>query len=130
MTHYFALVEKENDTAFGITFPDVPNCFSASDELNDVMTNAVEALSFFAEDEALPVSRSLDELKADSDIIKALAEGAFLISVPVIENDARVVRANITMEAGLLNAIDETAKARKLTRSAFLAQAARREIGA
>ena len=130
MSYYFALVEKENDTAFGITFPDVPNCFSASDELNDVMTNAVEALSFFAEDEALPVSRSLDELKADNDIVKALAEGAFLISVPVIENDARVVCANITMEAGLLNAIDETAKARKLTRSAFLAQAARREIGA
>lgn len=129
MAFYFGLVEKEKDSAFGITFPDVPNCFSASDELNDVMTNAVEALSFFAEDEILPVSRGLDELKADSDIAKALAEGAFLISVPVVENDARVVRANITMEAGLLNAIDETAKARKLTRSAFLAQAARREMG-
>ena len=113
MAFYFGLVEKEKDSAFGITFPDVPNCFSASDELNDVMMNAVEALSFFAEDEILPVSRSLDELKADSDIAKALAEGAFLISVPVVENDARVVRANITMEAGLLNAIDETAKARK-----------------
>ena len=129
MPHYFALVEKEEDSAFGITFPDVPNCFSASDDLNDVVKNATEALSFYAEDEVLPVPRSIDELKANKSITKALAHGAFLISVPVIENDARVVRANITMEAGLLNAIDETAKARKLTRSAFLAQAARREMG-
>ena len=130
MPHYFALVEKELDSAFGVIFPDAPNCFSACDDLNDVVKNATEALSFYAEDAELPVPRSIDELKLDKSIAAALAQGAFLISVPVIENDARVVRANITMEAGLLSAIDETAKARKLTRSAFLAQAARREIGA
>jgi hypothetical protein len=57
-----------------------------------------------------------------------LAHGAFLIAVPLIEDDARVVRANITMESGMMRAVDATARARGLTRSAFLAQAARRAI--
>jgi len=38
------------------------------------------------------------------------------------------VRENVTFERGLLRAIDEAAKDRSLTRSAFLANAARREI--
>jgi hypothetical protein len=42
--------------------------------------------------------------------------------------DARVVAANISLERGMLRAIDAEAKRRKLTRSAFLAAAARREM--
>jgi len=38
------------------------------------------------------------------------------------------VRVNVTVERGLLNQIDEAAGARGLTRSAFLAQAAREKI--
>lgn len=43
--------------------------------------------------------------------------------------DAAVLRATPTFERGMLRAIDETAKSRGLTRSAFLADAARRSIG-
>jgi metal-responsive CopG/Arc/MetJ family transcriptional regulator len=57
-----------------------------------------------------------------------LSKGAFLVQVPLIENDTAVVRANVSFERGLLRAIDEAAAARGLTRAAFLAQAARREI--
>lgn len=128
MPQYFALVEKDTGSAYGVRFPDVPGCFSAADKLDDVVSNAIEALSLFAEDEALPRPRNLESIRELADIKEALAEGAFLVAVPMIENDARVVRANITMEQGLLQAIDEAAKARKLTRSAFLAQAARHEI--
>ena len=42
--------------------------------------------------------------------------------------DTRTVRANITMDAGTLAAIDQAAKQRGLTRSAFLASCARKEI--
>jgi metal-responsive CopG/Arc/MetJ family transcriptional regulator len=38
------------------------------------------------------------------------------------------VRANITIDAGLLESIDREAKLRGLTRSAFLASAAREKI--
>ncbi|MGO8972077.1 MAG: hypothetical protein ACLQNV_00915, partial [Steroidobacteraceae bacterium] len=40
----------------------------------------------------------------------------------------RPVRANLSLDAGLLDAIDEAAKAHGLTRSAFLASAAREKI--
>jgi hypothetical protein len=67
-------------------------------------------------------------LLQDGNIKAELAGGAFLISVPLVSNDTRVVSANISLERGVLKAIDEAAKRRKLTRSAFLAQAAKNEI--
>ncbi len=42
----------------------------------------------------------------------------------------RPVRANLLLDAALLEAIDEAAKARGLTRSAFIASAAREKITA
>jgi predicted RNase H-like HicB family nuclease len=128
MRYYIAVVHKDVNSAYGVHFPDVSGCFSAVDDIEDIVPNAIEALSLYAEDAQLPASRSIDELRSDPDVAADLASGAFLVAVPVIENDARVVRANITMESGMLKAIDAAAKARGLTRSAFLAQAARRAI--
>lgn len=128
MRYYIAVVHKDKDSAFGVHFPDLPGCFSAADALDDVVPKASEALALYAEDTPLPKPRNLDALRKDKSVAAHLAGGAMLVAVPYIENDARVERANITMEAGLLRAVDAAAKARKLTRSAFLAQAARREI--
>ncbi len=128
MTYYIGLVHKEKNSAFGVQFPDVPGCFSASDDMDHVVNNATEALSLWAEDATPPVPRSIEEIISETDIAADLAAGAFLISVPLTENDTRVVSANISMERGMLKAIDTAAKRRKLTRSAFLAQAARNEI--
>ncbi|MGE0240576.1 MAG: type II toxin-antitoxin system HicB family antitoxin [Parvibaculaceae bacterium] len=128
MRYYIAVVHKDEDSSFGAHFPDLPGCFSAADTLDEVVPKAAEAIALYAEDAPLPEPRSLDALRKDQDVATQLADGAMLVAVPHIENDARVERANITMEAGLLRAVDATAKARNLTRSAFLAQAARREI--
>jgi hypothetical protein len=48
--------------------------------------------------------------------------------VPLVLDAGRAVRANLSLDAGLLDAIDEAAKAHGLTRSAFLASAAREKI--
>ena len=128
MPYYIAVVHKEEDSAFGIHFPDVPGCFSAADGMDDLVANAIEALSLFAEDTGLATPRGIENIRRDRDVAADLAAGAFLIAVPLIENGTRVVRANITLERGMLDAIDKAAKQRKLTRSAFLAQAARNEI--
>lgn len=128
MRYYIAVVHKDPDSAFGVRFPDVPGAYSAADELDDVASNASEALSLYAEDTALPSPRGINDIRKDPEVAADITEGAFLIAVPYIENDAKVERINVTMEAGLLRAIDEAARVRKLTRSAFLAQAARHEI--
>lgn len=130
MKSYFALVEKEDDSAFGIRFPDIPGCFSAADVPEQIVSNAVEALQLWAEDMPVPEPSSHADIIARYDIRQALAAGAYLVSVPLIDNDTAVVRANVTFERGMLRAIDLAARERGVTRSAFLASAARKEIEA
>ncbi len=45
-----------------------------------------------------------------------------------IESDSTVQRVNFSLESGVLKAIDATAKARNVTRSAFVAHSTRNEI--
>ena len=128
MKRYLALVEKEEGSAFGITFPDVPGCFSAADDEDDIMKNAIEALALHLEGGVAPLARSAAEMTADPDIRQAILQGGYLISVPLIENETRQVSANISLDKGMLKAIDAAARERGLTRSAFLVEAARPEI--
>ena len=130
MKYFIALVHKDSDSAFGISFPDLSSVFSVADAEEDLTANAIEALRFWAEDEILPIPSSYDEISSRPDIREQLAAGAFLTRVPYIEDTTRTVRANVTFDKGMLNAIDMAAKERGLTRSAFLASAARKEIEA
>ncbi|WP_421694747.1 type II toxin-antitoxin system HicB family antitoxin [Aestuariivirga sp.] len=128
MQYFIAVVHKDEGSSFGVSFPDVPGVFSAADDMAGLIPHAAEALALFAEDDTLPEPRSLDALRRDPAVAAELLEGAFLVAVPVIENDGRIVRINVSMESGMVKAIDAAASARNLTRSAFLAQAARHEI--
>ena len=128
MKSYFALVEKDEDSDFGIRFPDLPSVFSAADTQDDIVANAIEALQLWAEDMPLPDPSSHEDIMSRRDVRDTLATGSYLISVPFIDNDTAVVRANVTFERGILRAIDAAARERGITRSAFLASAARREI--
>jgi len=120
MKTFYALVHKDDDSGFG----DAPGCFSAADTLADVLPNAAEALSLYFEDAPVPDASDVSAVRARA----ALRAGAFLIAVPLIESTSRVVRANISLDKGTLDAIDAAASARGLTRSAFRAEGARREI--
>ena len=59
MRYYIGVVHQEGDSAYGVHFPDVPSCFSAADDMDDLLTNASEALSFHLEDKILPEARTL-----------------------------------------------------------------------
>ena len=48
--HYVAVIDKDPDSAYGIQFPEVPGCFSAADTFEEIVPNAIEALSLFFED--------------------------------------------------------------------------------
>ena len=129
---YIALVDGKAG-AYGVVVPDLPGCTSAGSTIDDALRNAVEAVRLWVEDavddgEALPPPRSVETLRADPEVAAALAEGAALAVVPLLLDSGRAVRANLSLDAGLLDAIDEAAKAHGLTRSAFLASAAREKI--
>ncbi len=126
MNQYIAIVHKDRDSAFGIHFPDLPGCFAAADRLDDVMQNARDALALYFEDQAEIEASSIERIRdlASED----LAEGAMLMAIPRVSNRGKVERVNISLDRGTLDAIDAAAQARKMTRSAFIAEAAINEI--
>lgn len=127
MPTYFALVEKDPDSAFGVCFPDVPGCFSAADQADDVLRNAMEALELHLEESTAPASRGLDQVASDPEVKAALEAGAYLLAVPLVRNERRPVRINISLDKGTVEAIDNAARRRGLTRSAFIAEASLKE---
>lgn len=126
MKTFIGVVHKDDDSAWGISFPDVPGCFSAADDLDDLVAAAAEALALWFEDQPAVEPRGLEAIRTAA--AADLAEGAMLLAVPLISNTGRPVRVNLSLDRGMLDAIDAAAAARSLTRSAFIATAARNEI--
>lgn len=133
MKHFVGIVEKEPGSLWSIWFPDCPGCTTAAEDFETAVGQAKDALRLWvdaAADDggAVILPRTLDQLRTDPAVLEALAQGQAAILVPLIQESGRSVRANISLDAGLLQSIDMAAKARGLTRSAFLASAAREKI--
>ena len=129
---FIALVHKDPDSCYGVSFPDVPGCTSAGDTLDEALSNAVDALSghirlMEADGEATPITRTLEAINADPDFVEDM-KGAIISAVPLVRDRGSTTRINVSLDLGLLEAIDRLAKQRSQTRSAFLASAARREL--
>jgi predicted RNase H-like HicB family nuclease len=132
MSRYVAIVDG-TPGAYGVIVPDLPGCTSGGATVDEALRNAVEAVTLWVEDartdgERIPKARSAEKVRADPEVAAALAEGGVLAYVPLVLDAARPVKANLSLDAGLLNAIDEAAERHGLTRSAFLASAAREKI--
>ena len=126
MKTYLALVHKDDTSAFGLTFPDLPGCFSAADNYDAILPNAAEALDLWFEDAPAAEPRTIETIRALA--AQDLAEGAFLIAVPYIRRATKQQRVNISLDAGTLDAIDAAARSMKLTRSAFISLATTNQI--
>jgi predicted RNase H-like HicB family nuclease len=129
---YVAFVHKEPDSVYGISFPDFPGCISAGATLDEALAKASEALQghvqmMEADGETVPPPRNIDAIVSDNALAED-REGAVLSVVPLIRDLGSTTRINVSLDLGLLEAIDEEARVRKQTRSAFLASAARREL--
>jgi predicted RNase H-like HicB family nuclease len=132
MARYVAIVDG-TPGAYGVVIPDLPGCTSGGATIDEALRNAVEAVTLWVEDaradgEKVPKPRPAEKLRNDPDVVAAIADGGVLAYVPIVLNAARPVKANLSLDAGLLSAIDEAAERRGLTRSAFLASAAREKI--
>lgn len=124
---YWAIVHHDAESAYGVTFPDLEGCFAASDDESGVMAAAIEALDLYFEDRSeVPTPQGLEathqQYKND------LAEGAYLIQVPLIKRTTKSVRVSLSFDQGVLNAIDDAAKRAGLNRSAYIAMAAQESI--
>ena len=111
MKHYFAVIHKGEDSAYGVVFPDLPGCLSAGDTYDGAIQNAAEALRRYAESTNgdMPEPRSFEELIADKNVRKKSGNAAF-VGIPLLIEEGQTVRINITMDAGVFHAIDQSAQ--------------------
>ena len=88
MSHYIALIHKDQDSRYGLSFPDLPGVFCGGDTIDEAVMKAGEALAFAAEDwadltgQAFPAPRTIDALCADPDFQEQAAD-AVLVAVPL-----------------------------------------------
>ena len=132
MVRYTVLIDGEAG-AYGVIFPDLPGCNAMGSSLDDALENAAESLRDYVSDaleqgEAVPPPRPLEALRQDDSVAEALAGGASLAYVALVLDTGKAVKANLSIDEGVLAAIDREAKRRKLTRSAFVEMMARRAL--
>ncbi len=131
MTRYHFVVHHDGPgTSYGISFPDFPGAITVArtqEHIYDAAKAALEAHIAFLirEGDPIPKPMLVDDVVAHED-----AAGALFIGLIQAEPrpTGRVVRANISMDERLLHEIDRAAEARGMTRSAFLADGARRML--
>lgn len=116
MKKYIAIMHKDDDSDFGVSFPDFPGCVAGGSTLEEAQKDAADALALhiagMVEDgEAIPDPSDVDDI--------AVEDGGILILVPHV-TAAKQVRINIAVREDLLTAIDQLAEQKGLTRSAFM----------
>ena len=115
------LVHKDDTSSYGATLPDIPGCFSGGDTLEETIENIQTAVELFYHGETditPPQPSPIEDLMA-SDLH---TEGGFWVMVDIDFSflSPKIVRVNITVPEYKLKQIDRAAKARGLSRSAFL----------
>ena len=123
---YPVVIHKEKGSAYGVTVPDIPGCFSAGDTLDEAFANAREAI--FAHLELVTESggdvadaRSIEEHHTNKDY--AGGTWAF-VDVDIDDLLGPAERVNVTIPKRALQKIDMAAKRRGDTRSGLLTRAA------
>ena len=124
--HYVAVIDKDPGSFFGIQFPEVPGFYSAADGFDEIVPNAIAALSLFFKDGDSAPPRGIEAVREQ--VAENFEEGAVLMMIPYVQDRKRVVRVNLSLEKGFLDTFDEAARMRGMTRSAFVRKAATREI--
>lgn len=120
MTTYVALIHKDADSDYGVSFPDLPGCITAGVTLDEALSMAKEALALhieglLEENQDVPASTPIDQLDRDD---------AALVAAIEVPDNLRVERINITVPALVLRRIDAFAERRGMTRSGLFVEAA------
>ncbi|HEX7790375.1 MAG TPA: type II toxin-antitoxin system HicB family antitoxin [Afipia sp.] len=128
MKQYIALIHKDADSDYGVSFPDLPGVISAGSTLDEARDMATEALAFHIEGliedgEAIPEPSSLEDVMAHAENRDGVA---VLIAAPATA--VKSVRVNVTLPSDVLDQIDQYAEREGFTRSGFLAQAAKKAM--
>jgi predicted RNase H-like HicB family nuclease len=127
MAQFYGIMDGSGDN-WGIRIPDLPGCHGGGDTPAAALADAISAAREWAEHRAgkgfaLPSPTPLDRILGEE-----IQPHEVIVNIPVLLDSGRPVRANLSLDAALLADIDRAARQRGLTRSGFIASAAREKI--
>lgn len=127
---YVGIVDGGGDV-WGVVIPDFPGCHGGGPSPAQAVEDATRALREFAAD-MIARGEDLPEATDLGDIMEGQKSGAYdagaTVFVPLLIDRNRVVKANITVDAAYMAAIDQAARERGMTRSKFLVTSALERI--
>ena len=125
--NYIGILDGGGDV-WGVRIPDLPGCCGGGATAEAAIADAISAARDWVAHQTgkgftIAKARALAEIVADPDVdFDAATE--ICNQLPVVLDRARPVKANLSLDAGLLEVIDAEAVKRGLTRSAFFVSAA------
>jgi predicted RNase H-like HicB family nuclease len=133
MDYYVGILDNEGSGDWGIVFPDVPGCVSQGDTFADAVRMGTEALSFhisglIADGQKVPKPRPIEKILAAGDDWYDKEDGirGVVAMIPLLpEHEEKPQPTNLSLEPGLVRAVDQYAAKLKKTRSAVFAEGAR-----
>ncbi|MBI4774956.1 MAG: type II toxin-antitoxin system HicB family antitoxin [Deltaproteobacteria bacterium] len=133
MQNYIALIHKDEDSDFGVSFPDFPGCSTAGTTMDEARKFAYEALALriqgmLQRGEAIPRPSRLEEVLDVPEFSDALAFFVVRVSLSVEKPKKKTARVCISVPQDILDKIDAYAKRRDMSRSAFLVSAAEKAM--
>lgn len=116
---------------WGVRLPDIDGCVGGGATPEAAIADVTQALRDVL-DHLQVNGIAFPKASSIADILKREKpdKGESTVIIPVVLDAGRSVRANLTMDAGLLEAIDTAASRAGVTRSAFISSAAREKLEA
>lgn len=137
MRHYIAVLIPEADGGWSVLFPDLPGCATQGETLDEAIAMAGDALAghlAVMEDygDAIPVARSLEAIRADTDWCAAHdVTWGEVLAAPILARApiGKPERVTISLDSNVLRAIDAYAEKMGHTRSTVLTAGAELLLG-
>ncbi len=130
---YPVVIHKEKDSAYGVTVPDIPGCFSCGDTFDEALTNVVEAIELHLESlvedgEEAPKGSTVEDLLDNEDYQDGIWA---LVDIDLTQFLGKAEKINITLPHMLICKIDKHVAERKehKSRSNYLANLAKKDLG-
>ncbi|WP_027179789.1 type II toxin-antitoxin system HicB family antitoxin [Maridesulfovibrio bastinii] len=130
MATYYAVIHKDKDSDYGVSFPDVPGCISAGSTLEEAEVMAKEALAFHIDG----MKEDGEKIPAPTTDFKAVYEeycndkDFHSLMLVTLQEKVKKVRVNISVPEQDLKLIDTVADKHGMDRSAFLVLAAKKIV--
>jgi predicted RNase H-like HicB family nuclease len=125
MMNFPVVIHKDSDSAYGVTVPDLPGCFSAGDTLDEALENAKEAIECHIEgllmdEEFVPIPQPIEKHYQNPDYSDGTWES---VNVDISKISGNSKPIEVILPEKILAQLDKYAKKQRETRSSLLAQA-------